>query len=207
MHVLIILGSPRKGGNSEILSRSLAEGITQGHDATVEFIRVNDLRISACQGCGGCNTTGNCVINDDMTSLYDKVDLCDCLVLASPIYFYGISAQCKAFIDRFQARWARKYLLQNRFRREDQRRGFLLATAATHGQKVFDGALLTARTLFDALDMVFGDSLLARGVDQKGAMLNQPELLQQAVVLGRLIVSGAPHTPGLQENNRESSFQ
>ena len=190
MHTLIILGSPRKNGNSETLAQSVVSGIEQRPDATVEFIRLNDLRISPCQGCGGCNKTSTCVIKDDMTALYEKVDSCDHLILVSPIYFYGLSAQCKTFIDRFQARWARKYLLGIRFRNDEQRKGTLLATAATEGKKVFDGALLTARTLFDALDLECGDSLLVRGVDQWGAMQEQTQTLEQAVALGRKIAIG-----------------
>jgi multimeric flavodoxin WrbA len=187
MHTLIILGSPRKNGNSETLAQSVASGILQIPDTTVEFIRLNDLRITPCQGCGGCSKTSICVIKDDMTALYEKVDLCDHLILVSPIYFYGLSAQCKAFVDRFQARWARKYLLGIRFRADEQRQGTLLATAATQGKKVFDGALLTAKIFFDALDLGCGESLLVRGVDQLGAMHKQLQTLEQAVTLGRKI--------------------
>lgn len=187
MHTLIILGSPRKNGNSETLAQSMASGILQVPDTSVEFIRLNDLRITPCQGCGGCNKTSICVIEDDMTALYEKVDLCDHLILVSPIYFYALSAQCKAFVDRFQARWARKYLLGIRFRTDEQRQGTLLATAATAGKKVFDGALLTAQIFFDALDLECGESLLVRGVDQRGALHKQPQILEQAVALGRKI--------------------
>ncbi len=189
MHTLILLGSPRKNGNSDILARSVASGIEQHPDATVEFIRLNDLHISPCQGCGGCNKTAVCVINDDMSALYEKVDQCDHLIMVSPIYFYGLSAQCKAFVDRCQARWARKYLLGIRFRQDEQRQGTLLATAATKGKKIFDGALLTAYTFFDALDLENGEPLLVRGVDERGAILNQPDTLEQAVALGRTIAS------------------
>jgi len=191
MYILIILGSPRQNGNSETLAQAVAAGIRQHPDATIEFIRLNDLRISPCQGCGGCNKTSTCVIDDDMTPLYDKVDACDHLILVSPIYFYGLSAQCKAFIDRFQARWARKYLADIRFRIDERRKGFLLATATTEGKKVFDGALLTTRTFLDAIDLEMGDSLLVRGVDQRGAVSKRNEILEQAVALGKEIATGA----------------
>ena len=189
MHTLIILGSPRLNGNSETLAQAVASGIRQHPDATLEFVRLNDLRISPCQGCGGCNKSSTCVINDDMTPLYEKVDNCDHLIIVSPIYFYGLSAQSKTFIDRFQARWARKYLAKIRFREGEQRQGTLLATAATDGKKVFDGALLTTHILFDALDLKCGGSLLAKGVDQFGAMHKQTQTLEQAVTLGQEIVT------------------
>lgn len=191
MHTLIILGSPRKNGNSETLAQAVADGILQHPHATLEFIRLNDLKISPCQGCGGCNKTSTCVIDDDMTPLYEKVDACDHLILVSPIYFYGLSAQCKIFIDRFQARWARKYLGSIRFRIDEQRKGYLLATAATEGKKVFDGALLTARTFLDAIDLEFGESLLVRGVDQRGAVKKRNEILEQAAAFGKEILKDA----------------
>ena len=191
MHILIILGSPRKNGNSETLAQAVAGGILQHPHATLEFIRLNDLHISPCQGCGGCNKTSTCVIDDDMTPLYEKVDACDHLILVSPIYFYGLSAQCKIFIDRFQARWARKYLAGVRFRIDEQRKGYLLATAATEGKKVFDGALLTARTFLDAIDLELGNSLLIRGVDQRGAVKERSEILEQATAFGKEIAGYA----------------
>jgi len=191
MHILIILGSPRKNGNSETLAQAVAGGILQHPYATLEFIRLNDLHISPCQGCGGCNKTSTCVIDDDMTPLYEKVDACDHLILVSPIYFYGLSAQCKIFIDRFQARWARKYLAGIRFRMDEQRKGYLLATAATEGKKVFDGALLTARTFLDAIDLELGNSLLIRGVDQRGAVKKRSEILEQATAFGKEIAGYA----------------
>jgi multimeric flavodoxin WrbA len=126
-----------------------------------------------------------------MTPLYEKVDACDQLILVSPIYFYGLSAQSKIFIDRFQARWARKYLANIRFRMDEQRKGYLLATAATEGKKVFDGALLTARTFLDAIDLEFGDSLLVRGVDQRGAVKKRNEILEQATAFGKEILKDA----------------
>jgi multimeric flavodoxin WrbA len=191
MHTLIILGSPRKNGNSETLAQAVAGGILQHPRTTHEFIRLNDLHISPCQGCGGCNKTSTCVIEDDMTPLYEKVDTCDQLILVSPIYFYGLSAQCKIFIDRFQARWARKYLSGIRFRMDEQRKGYLLATAATEGKKVFDGAVLTARTFLDAIDLELADSLLIRGVDQRGAVKKRSEILEQATAFGKEIVQNA----------------
>jgi multimeric flavodoxin WrbA len=191
MHTLIILGSPRKNGNSETLAQAVAGGILQHPHATLEFIRLNDLHISPCQGCGGCNKTSTCVIDDDMTPLYEKVDACDQLILVSPIYFYGLSAQGKIFIDRFQARWARKYLAGVRFRIDEQRKGYLLATAATEGKKVFDGALLTARTFLDTIDLELGNSLLIRGVDQRGAVKERSEILEQATAFGKEIAGYA----------------
>lgn len=189
MHLLIALGSPRKNGNSEILARHVAQGMEEG-GGTVEYLRLNGLNLSPCQGCGGCEKTGECVIKDDMGAIYQQADAADRILLASPVYFYALTAQAKIFIDRFQARWSRRYLLDDRFRLEENRRGYLLSVAATKGAKVFDCSLLTMRYFYEAMDMVFADSFLVKGVDQRGAVRNFPEELEKAVIFGREIAAG-----------------
>jgi len=189
MHLLIVLGSPRKNGNSEILAQHVAKGMEDG-GGTVEYIRLGGLTISPCQGCGGCEKTGECVIKDDMGAIYERADAADRILVASPVYFYALTAQTKAFIDRFQARWSRRYLLDNRFRMEEQRKGYLLSVAATKGAKVFDCSLLTMRYFYEAMDMAFADSFLLKGVDQRGAIRNFPEELARAEAFGREIATG-----------------
>jgi multimeric flavodoxin WrbA len=190
MHLLIVLGSPRKNGNSEILAQHVAKGMEAG-GGTVEYIRLGGLTISPCQGCGGCEKTGECVIKDDMGAIYERADAADRILVASPVYFYALTAQTKAFIDRFQARWSRRYLLDNRFRMEEQRKGYLLSVAATKGAKVFDCSLLTMRYFYEAMDMTFADSFLLKGVDQRGAVRNFPDELARAEAFGRDIATGA----------------
>ncbi|MFV0437816.1 MAG: flavodoxin family protein [Desulfopila sp.] len=190
MKMVIALGSPRKNGNSETLARAVAEGFEQ-HGGTVEYLALNKLAIRPCQGCGGCEKTGACVIKDDMTDIYDKIDQADRLLVVSPIYFYGLSAQTKIFIDRIQARWARRYSLKQRFRQDEGRRGYLLATAATKGRKLFESSELVVRYMLDALDMACGDPLLVDGVDERGAVKKQEDLLARARTFGEQIGTGA----------------
>lgn len=189
MRMLIVLGSPRKNGNSEILAQYVAKGVEQA-GGVVEYVRLNGLNLSPCQGCGGCEGTGICIIEDDMAAIYEQADAVDRVLVVSPVYFYGLTAQTKAFIDRFQARWSRRYLLGVRFRLEEQRKGYLLSVAATKGAKVFDCSLLTMRYFFEAMDMAFADSFLLKGVDQRGAVSNLPEELARAEAFGRDIVAG-----------------
>ena len=102
--VLILSGSPRKGGNSDILCDEFARGAMEaGHE--VEKIRVAEKKIGYCRACYACRGTGVCAIKDDMTEVLQKMIDADVLVLASPIYFYSIDAQLKALIDRTVARW------------------------------------------------------------------------------------------------------
>lgn len=102
--VLILSGSPRKNGNSDILCDSFAAGATDGGHK-VEKIRVAEKNIGCCRGCYACKDSGACVIKDDMAEILQKIIDADVLVLASPVYFYSIDAQLKALIDRTVARW------------------------------------------------------------------------------------------------------
>lgn len=102
--VLILSGSPRKNGNSDLLCNEFAKGATEaGHN--VEIVRVAEKNIGYCRACYACRGTGVCAIKDDMAELMQKMIDCDVMVLASPVYFYSIDAQLKAVIDRSVARW------------------------------------------------------------------------------------------------------
>lgn len=102
--VLILSGSPRKGGNSDLLCDEFMRGaIKAGHE--VEKIRVQEKKIACCTACYACRDTGICAIKDDMAELIQKMIDCDVMVLASPVYFYSVDAQLKAVIDRSVCRW------------------------------------------------------------------------------------------------------
>lgn len=102
--VLILSGSPRKNGNSDILCDQFAKGACEsGH--TVEKIRVAEKNIGYCKACYACKATGKCAIDDDMAEILQKMIDADVIVLASPVYFYSIDAQLKTLIDRTVARW------------------------------------------------------------------------------------------------------
>lgn len=103
--VLILSGSPRIGGNSDILCDEFIKGAKESGNE-VEKINVASKKITPCSACYYCKDHGGkCVHNDDMTSILQKIINCDVLVLASPVYFYSMNAQLKAVIDRTVARW------------------------------------------------------------------------------------------------------
>lgn len=103
--VLILSGSPRKGGNSDLLCGEFLRGaIEAGHD--VEKIRVAEKKIGYCSGCYYCQKSGGvCAKKDDMAEILQKIIDADVIVFASPVYFYSIDAQLKTLIDRTVARW------------------------------------------------------------------------------------------------------
>jgi len=189
MKMVVLLGSPRKNGNSETAVQAVVAPIEE-NGGTVEYIRLNDLNLRPCQGCGGCDKSGDCVLDDDMEVVYSAVDGADRLILVSPVYFYGLSAQCKIFGDRMQAKWARKYLLKDRFRQGEKRKAYLVSAAATKGPRIFECSILTARYIFDAVDLEYGGEFLVKGVDKRKAVLDHPEEIERAEKFGRDILAG-----------------
>lgn len=103
--VLILAGSPRIGGNSDLLCDEFERGALSSNNQ-VEKINVATKNIRPCSACYFCaNNNGKCLHDDDMKEILDNIIEADVLVLASPVYFYSISAQLKAVIDRTVARW------------------------------------------------------------------------------------------------------
>jgi len=187
MKTLIVLGSPRKKGNSELLIEQIESGIKEA-GSSCERIRLEGMDIHPCLGCGSCEKTGRCVIQDDMQGLYDKIDGADRLIIASPIYFYGVTAQTKAFIDRCQALWSRKYILKVHQKTDIPKQGYLVSVSATKGDRIFEGAVLTVQYGLDAMDYEYGGEFLVRGVDERGAISKIKDKLEQARQFGLSIV-------------------
>jgi len=189
MKVLGIFGSPRRGGNTELLLEEALKGAEAG-GADVERLFLVDFTIIPCKECHGCDQTGECVILDDMQKIYPKLLEADVIILASPIFFYGVTAWAKALIDRSQALWARKYLLKDPSlgKGGKKRKGFFISVGATKGQKVFEGSILTAKYFFDTFNAEYSGELVFRGVEAKDDISKHPEALQQAFEAGRRLV-------------------
>lgn len=102
MKVLGIVGSPRKGGNTEILVREALEGAAES-GAETEIILVADKNISPCDGCGACSENGICKIKDDMQPIYQQLEQADGVIFGTPVYFVNVTAQAKAVMDRTYA--------------------------------------------------------------------------------------------------------
>lgn len=183
MLILGLAGSPRNGSNSEILLDEALLGASEA-GAEAEKAVLAKLKISPCIGCGSCEKTGECIIKDDMQKLYEKIEAAHALILSSPIYFYGLSAWAKAVIDRAQALWSRRYIMKDpRYGRD--KKGFLIAVAATEGGKLFLGPQLTAKYFFDAAGFVPAGELLVRGVQEREAVKAHEHYLRAARLLGR----------------------
>ncbi len=171
MLVLGLQGSPKKRGNTSfLLSTFLEEAEKLG--ARTHVIEVSNKKIAPCIGCGFCEKNGYCINQDDdmKPEIYPLLREADVIVLASPIYFYNVTAQLKALIDRSQALWSRKYKLKLTDPARNYRRGFLLSLGATKGQNLFEGVHLTAQYFFDAVATSYEGSLAYRQIEYPGDM-------------------------------------
>jgi multimeric flavodoxin WrbA len=184
--ILAIYGSPRRHGNTATLLREAVQG-ARSQGAAVEEVFLRDLNISPCLEIYGCRKTGRCVIKDDFQELHDKLLNCRGLMLASPVFFYTVSAHTKIFMDRCQALWVKKYWIdKNVFGQSTtQRKGLFISVGATGGKRLFEGVLLTVKYFFDAVDMELSHSLLYRGLDFEGDVAKRPECLEEAYMAGR----------------------
>jgi multimeric flavodoxin WrbA len=190
MRVLGIMGSPRRQSNTEILLDKALEGASEA-GAEVEKVPISNLNISPCLEIYACFKDGNCTIKDDMQALYDKLVEADHIVFASPIFFYGVTGQAKAVIDRCQALWARRHVLGMGKEDKRARRGVFISVGATRGEKLFDGAVLTVKYFFDAVGATYSGDLLIRGIDNKAQIGEHPTALEDAFRLGQQLVRGS----------------
>jgi len=187
MKVLGIMGSPRRQSNTEILLDAALAGAKE-RGAEVEKVAVSELKVSPCQEIYACLKDGHCAIKDDMQRLYEKLLEADHIVFASPIFFYGITSQAKAMVDRCQALWVRRHVLG--IGKEDNRirKGVFISVGATRGKRLFDGAVLTVKYFFDAIGVKYAGDLLIRGIDGKAQIKEHPTALQDAFRLGQQLV-------------------
>lgn len=184
--ILAIYGSPRRKGNTAVLLDHAVQGAAEA-GAEVEKIVLRDLKMSPCLEIYGCKETGRCVIQDDFQKIHDQLLSCQGLILASPIFFYALSAHTKILMDRCQSLWVKKCWIDKvpYGRWEPKRKGLFISVGATKGKRLFDGALLTVKYFFDVLDMELWKALLYRGLDFEGDVLKHPEHLQEAYEAGK----------------------
>ena len=172
--VLILSGSPRIGGNSDMLCDEFMKGAIESGNQ-VEKINVSKKKIDYCKGCYYCQThNGECAIKDDMAGILQKIIEADVLVLASPVYFYSIDAQLKALIDRTVARWT-----------EVKNKDFYYIATCADGKEGLDRTIECFRGYADCVNgakecgIIYGHS-----VYQKGEIKDKPAM-KEAYEMGK----------------------
>jgi multimeric flavodoxin WrbA len=188
IRLVAVYGSPRRKGNTSLLLKKAVQGARET-GAEVEEVVLRDLEISPCLEIYGCKETGRCVIQDDFQRVLDQIQSSEGIMLASPIFFYAVSAHTKMLIERCQSLWVKKYWIDKvpYGQWEPKRKGLFISVGATKGKKLFDGALLTIKYFFDVLDTELWKALLHRGLDFEGDVLKHPEFLEEAYLAGKEI--------------------
>lgn len=184
--IIAIYGSPRRRGNTARLLQRAVEGARDA-GAEVEEIVLRDLKMSPCLEIYGCKNAGECRLKDDFQTARDQILASQGLMLASPVFFYTVSAHTKILMDRFQSLWVKKYWIDGANQRQSasQRKALFISAGATRGKKLFDGILLSLRYFFDVIDMQLWKALLYRGLDFEGDVLKFPEYLDEAYAAGK----------------------
>lgn len=188
MRIVAFHGSPRVGGNSDILLQEVLKQIDrEGHK--IRFFRLNLMNIKPCQNCGGCDETGTCVIDDDMGGIYDAVRAADRVILSSPIFFFSLSAQSKIMIDRFQCFWCEKYLLNRPIPEGPHgRKGLLVLVGGMKKDIGIQCGEATAKAFFRTISVPEHETLSYLGIDHKGAILHHSTALEDARSAGERLI-------------------
>lgn len=188
-NMLAVYGSPRRRGNTSILLDAAVDGARDA-GARVEKIVLRDLKISPCLELYGCKSEGECAIRDDFQEVRNKFLAARGVMLASPIFFYAVSAHTKALMDRFQSLWVKKHWIDHvPFGKPVyNKKGLFISVGATRGKKLFEGATLSIRYFFDVLDIALFKALVYRQIDLEGDIEKHPEYIREAYDAGRALV-------------------
>ncbi len=184
MRVLGISGSPRAAGNTETLLQYALEPFREKGWAVTSFLLSNKV-VAPCTGCEDCSQTGKCLLEDDMEELYAEYAACDALIIASPVYYRNVTAQLKAVFDRSYAVYA-KHLLTNK-----------VGGAIAVGRGTGGGQSLVLTAIYNFLLSSGAISIpgelngVSAVADKAGEILQQPQRLRQARVLGENVLRSA----------------
>jgi len=186
--IVALYGSPRRRGNT---ARLLAAAVAGAREAGAEVreIVLRDLRINPCLEIYACRRDGICVQKDDFRQLAETLLAAEATMLASPIFFYAVSAQVKLMMDRCQSLWVKKYWLEKKplGRLDNARPGLFLSVGASRGRQLFVGAEMSVRYFFDTFDTTLWKTLAYRGLDTADDILQYPEYLEESRAAGRLL--------------------
>jgi multimeric flavodoxin WrbA len=180
--IVAVYGSPRVNGNTDTLMNVFLKAI-ETKEKIVSF-KLRDMRLKPCLGCCQCESTGVCIYNDDIQSIYNCIENAKGLVLSSPIYFASVTAQMKTFIDRGQAFWVKKYLLHLPSKSKIKKKGFYISCAAMDTDKYFLNSRLVVRSFMISLDIECRGELFIPNVENIGDINKFPKTLDLAYKAG-----------------------
>lgn len=191
MRILGLSGSPRVGGNTDIiLNEALKAAKREG--AEVSLMRISDYKLQPCDACGTCFDTRRCVIDDDGEKIYQEIFEADGIILGSPSYFQGVTAQMKIFIDRIG------FLALARGRKDfESKVGGVIAVARRSGVTNTCNQMMTFLT---AVRMIIPSGGRAFAIGrEKGEVAKDEEGMKSARFLGRMMAKTIIAMSGLEE--------
>jgi multimeric flavodoxin WrbA len=184
MKVLGIMGSPRVGGNSDILLSQALSGAKEA-GAEVEKVILDRKKISGCKDCKKCNETGICVLKDDMPEIHKKILEADAIIHSVPVYFFSMTAQMKAYLDRWCAlydaewRWQKAYYPKMRGKRIG-----VITVCGDPDVHMADPIVNCFKPTVEMSKMHWLGSVMV-SANNKGEVADNEEAKQQAFELGR----------------------
>ncbi len=173
--VLGIVGSPRRSGNTETLVDNILNGAEEA-GAYIEKVILNKLEIKPCQACNSCYKTGNCAQDDDMPVLLKKMEKSEIWVLGTPIYWWGPTAQFKAFLDRWYHPKHKEF---------NKKQVILVIPLGGGHERYARHTVGMFEDIFNYLSINLLEKILAPGFDKRGEVRNNPELLKRAYEVGK----------------------
>lgn len=176
-NIAVLIGSPRKGGNTEALAHSFIEGAKKRNN--IEVISVTDIKINGCTGCNYCYKDQNhrCIQKDDMQEIYEKLAHAEIIVVATPVFFYGVSSQLKCLIDRLHNPVCNGFKVKKLV---------LLAVAADTTPTVFNSISTMYASVLKYFSLENGGAITVPGVEKRGDIVCN-HALKEAFDLGKNI--------------------
>jgi multimeric flavodoxin WrbA len=187
--VLGILGSPCTDGTTAELLDSVLQG-ARAAGAEAERMDLARMNIRPCQECGGCDSGATCIhADDDMKAVYRKIRQVDAIVLASPIFFMGVTAQTKAMIDRCQCFWVERFVKKVRaYEGRSRPKGLFVSTAGGPKESMFEPARHVVRSFFAAIDYEYVGEVLLGHTDGQDIEERKKVALEEARDAGRKLL-------------------
>ena len=179
--IIAIVGSPRRNGNTELIIDSIIEGAKYAGAVSRKVI-LQDLNIAPCKACNSCTKTGSCVHKDDMNDLLTIMFDSDVWILGTPVYWWGPTAQFKAFLDRW-------YSVNDRSQFKGKKI-ILVIPSGGAGEYSYGPTKDMIERVIPYLGMIHVKTILASGIGKKGAVENHPDILDSARLTGRDVGSG-----------------
>lgn len=185
MLVVGISGSPRKGGNTDLLLDAALQG-AQSQGAEVKKFYLAEALCSGCLDCGQCLTSGHCHLQDEITEIYQTLEQAAAVILASPVYFENVTSWMKTFIDRGQPYW-------HQDKHASLTKPGLFISVAARLSTDFTSIEKTVRVFFLSLGIKPEPSLLFAGFEEQASILDDPSALEQARAAGIQLVGRKLH--------------